>query len=96
MADTDREVTKEEIEALAAKLAPAVESLSDGEREILELILERAGVAGAEVSGFAFAWHEKIRDTGGAGAVAWTDPLAGQLAGAAGMAFPQKFSEKWK
>jgi len=88
MADTDREVTKEELEALAAKLGPAVDSLSAGEREIFELILERAGAAGDEVSGFGFSYKIKM-ESGSAG---WESPLAGGLAAAAGMmAAPKKF-----
>lgn len=90
MADTGREVTKEDIEAIAAKLGPAVDSLTEGEREVFASILERAGAAGDEVSGFAFAPIKMggSLKAGGSMAVGWESPLSGQLATAAGMAAP--------
>lgn len=84
MAEETRDVTREEIEAMAAKLGPAVESLTDGEREIFAAILERAGHAGAEVSGFSVNAYIKFK--GDVGAMAgWSNPLSAQLAGAAGL-----------
>jgi len=95
MADTEREVTKEDIEALAAKLGPAMESLTDGERELFDSILERAGTVEDEVSGFAMkapGWPIKM----GSQTVGWENPLSGQLATAAGMEAPLKDGmQKW-
>lgn len=94
MADTNRDVTKEEIETMAAKLGPAVESLTEGEREVFELILERAGTAGAEVGGFGkhVETHQKTKL--GPASSSWANPLAAQLAGAAGLGAPIKFADK--
>jgi len=94
MGDTEREVTREDIEALAAKLGPAVESLTDSEREVFDSILERAGTATDEVSGFAMKGGPFIKM--GIPSVGWENPLSGQLASAAGMEAPGKGGmEKW-
>ncbi len=94
MTETEREVTREDIEALTAKLGPAVESLTDGEREVFDSILERAGTATDEVSGFAMksGWPIKMDSA----SVGWSNPLSGQLATAAGMESPGKDGmQKW-
>lgn len=72
MADTDREVTREEIEALAAKLSPALESFTEEERDVFAYILERAGEAGAEVSGFAAA-GPALKEKSGMASTGWAN-----------------------
>ena len=52
MSDAKREVTGEEILAVAAKLSPAFQSLTEDEREVFALAVDRATVADSEVSAF--------------------------------------------
>jgi len=95
MAESDRDVTREEIEAIAAKLGPAVESLTDGERQIFAHILERAGGGGDEVAGFAQGdMHHTIKLKMESPA-AWANPLSSQLATAAGWDGQLTQKDKW-
>ncbi len=53
MADTSREVTEEQVDAIADKLGPAFESLTEDEREVFALVMAQTDAEGPEVAGFA-------------------------------------------